>query len=210
LIKYVLFDFDGTLVDSKKIVFDVVNQLAEKHKFKKVEEKDIDYLRKLPVLDRCKYLGIPIYKLPFWAKEFYNLYKKSAKTLNLFDGIKELLDELNSQGYGLAIISSNTEDIIREVLIGNDIDYVNKIYCSKDIFGKAKIIKKFLTDSNLNSTQVIYIGDELRDIVACKKSNVKIIWVEWGYDEIDTLKDNCPDYTVVTPTEIIPVLEKIK
>ena len=210
MIKYVLFDFDGTLVDSKSIVFDVINQLAERHKFKRIEEKDIDYLRKLPALERCKYLKIPVYKLPFWAREFYGLYKKSAKDLNLFAGIKDLLDELNSKGYGFAIISSNAEDIIREVLTRNDIDYVSRIYCSKDIFGKAKIIKKFLTDSNLNSTQVIYVGDELRDIVACKKSNVKIIWVEWGYDEIDTLKGNCPDYTVAVPMEIIPILEKIK
>ena len=210
MIKYVLFDFDGTLVDSKKIVFDVFNQLAERHKFKKVEEKDIDYLRKLPILDRCRYLNIPIYKLPFWAKEFYNLYKKSAKTLNLFDGIKELLDELSSQGYGLAIISSNAEDIIKEVLIQNNIDYINKIYCSKDIFGKEKIIKKFLLDSNLKNTQTIYIGDELRDIIACKKSNVKIIWVEWGYDKVETIENNRPNYKVATPTEIIPILEKIK
>jgi len=41
LIKYVLFDFDGTLVDSKNIVIDVVNQLAERHKFKRLEEKDM-------------------------------------------------------------------------------------------------------------------------------------------------------------------------
>ena len=41
MIRYVLFDFDGTLVDSLNIVIEAYNQLAGKYEAKKIEQKDI-------------------------------------------------------------------------------------------------------------------------------------------------------------------------
>lgn len=45
--KYIVFDFDGTLVDSQNIFVPIYNQLAEKHGYKTVREEEIEYLRKL-------------------------------------------------------------------------------------------------------------------------------------------------------------------
>ena len=45
--KYIVFDFDGTLVDSQNIFVPIYNQLAEKHGYKAVKEDEIEHLRKL-------------------------------------------------------------------------------------------------------------------------------------------------------------------
>ncbi len=52
----------------------------------------------------------------------------------------------------------------------NGIDNISNVLCSSRIFGKDKIIKKYIKEANLKTSDVLYIGDEHRDIVACKKS----------------------------------------
>lgn len=208
--KFIIFDFDGTLVDSKDVSISVFNQLADKHKFKKINPNDFESLRRLSIMERCKAVNFPLYKIPFLAGEAYVLYKSSSSNLVLFDGIKNLLDKLKNKGYSLAIISSNSEYNIREFLQKNQIDYIKDVFCSNNIFGKDKIIKYFLKFHKLKKSDVIYVGDEIRDIVGCKKAGVKVIWVGWGYDVIDMAKQESPDYMVNSPIEILEIVDKIK
>lgn len=208
MIRYIIFDFDGTLVDSKDVFIAVFNQLAEKYDFKKMKQEDIEYLRRLSIIERCRFLNFPLYKLPFLASELHRQYKNHLKNLVLFTGIKELLDALKNRGFGLAIISSNSVENIKELLQTNRIDYINDIFSASNIFGKDRVIKKFLKVNKLKESEAIYIGDEQRDIVASKKNGVQVIWVGWGYDVIDMAKPENPDYIVNTPGEILSVLQK--
>lgn len=207
MIKYVIFDFDGTLVDSKDVFISVFNQLADKHKFKKIESEAIETLRRQSMMERCKTLNFPLYKLPFFAGEAYMLYKNASSRLILFDGIKDMLDELKHRGYKLAVISSNSEYNIRDFLQKNKLDYIKDIFCSNNIFGKDKIIKYFLKMRKLKKSEVIYVGDELRDIVGCKKAGIKVIWVGWGYDVIDMARQENPNYMVNSPQEILDIVK---
>lgn len=206
MIKYVIFDFDGTLVDSKDIAIASINKLSEKYKFKRVLDEEIEYLRKLSIPEKCKALNVPIYKLPIWAADFYTLYRNAMKELHMFDGIREMLMALKQRGYEIAIISSNSEHIIRDFLSKYKIEVIDKIHCSKNLFGKDKIIKRFLSRNKLTSSEVIYVGDEHRDIVACRKNSIKVIWVSWGFDVLETLEDETPDYIVNKPDEILNIL----
>lgn len=206
MFKYIIFDFDGTLVDSKDIYLPLFNQLAKKYKFKKMEQEDFEYLRRLPVLDRCKFLDFPFYKLPFLSADLAKLYKDHLKNLKWIDGIKTLLKELQSRGYQLAIISSNSEDNIKKFLHIHQIDFIKEIFCSSNILGKDRVIKKFLKIHNLKNSEVIYVGDEKRDIVACKKTGVKVIWVGWGYGVIEMAKHEYPDFVVNKPEEILDIV----
>ncbi|MGE4282667.1 MAG: HAD-IA family hydrolase [Clostridia bacterium] len=209
MIKYIIFDFDGTLADSQEVGISAANRLAEKHKFKKIEQKDIQHLKNLSVTEKFKFLNFPLYKIPFWSAEFYNLYKQSIKEIVLFNGMEEVLEELHNTGYHIAIISSNSEHNIREFLQNNQIDYIKEIFCSNKIFGKDKIIRKFLKMYMLKECEVIYIGDELRDIMACKKSGIRVIWVGWGYDIIEMVKKEDPNYMVNKPEEILNIVYRL-
>ena len=168
-IKYVVFDFDGTIADSGKIAFNAINRMSEKHGFDKLDWSQIDKLRSMTVKERSKYMGVALYKMPFIAPEFYNYYKEEMIDMSINKGIKKLLNDLNEDGYKLAVISSNSEHNIREFFIKRNIKVFKEILCSKHIFSKDKIINKFLKRKKLNPNEVIYIGDETRDIEACQE-----------------------------------------
>ncbi|WNS74701.1 HAD-IA family hydrolase [Bacillus sp. DTU_2020_1000418_1_SI_GHA_SEK_038] len=205
MIKYIIFDFDGTIANSQYAFVSAWNHLAEKHRFKKLEHESLEDLKKLTIKERSRVLNFPMYKLPILMPELYTAYRQSILDVTLFEGMKELLSELEIRGYHTAIISSNTEDNIREFLNRNGIK-VTDILCSSRIFGKDKVIKKFLKSHNLQPSEVIYVGDEHRDIVACKKCNVKVIWVGWGYDGIEVVQSENPDYMIQTPDEILQIV----
>ena len=63
---------------------------------------------------------------------------------------------------------------------------------------------------NLKPQEIIYVGDEVRDIQACKKIGVKIIAVSWGYNSKEILDREKPDYLVNKPIEIPKILKNIK
>lgn len=207
--KYIIFDFDGTLVDSKNVLITIYNQIAEQHQYKKVSPEEVELLRKLSIKERCRFLQIPMYKIPFLARKFQSQYKEALTNITLIAGIKDLLEELTSKGYKLAIISSNAESNINTFLKENKINNINQIFCSSNIFGKDKVISKFLKANKLHHHEVIYIGDEIRDIEASKKCGVKVIWVEWGYDVKERAKEAHPDYIAKIPHDILTIVQSL-
>jgi len=204
--KYIIFDFDGTLADSTAVFASAWNTIAQKYKFKGIELKEIEALKKLSIAERSKLFDFPMYKLPMILPQFYRLYRQSLNDVHLYDGMKEVLLEIDKRGYKILIISSNSQENILEFLKMNGIHCVSDVLCSNRIFGKDKVIKKFLKDSSITSSEVLYIGDEQRDIVACKKAGVPIIWVGWGYDAIEVVKHEEPDYKVAKPQEILTII----
>jgi phosphoglycolate phosphatase len=204
--EYIIFDFDGTLVDSKEAVISAYNQLASKHGFLPMKADMIDELLEMSVLERCKALKFPIYKLPIYAPQLFKYYKEGIKDILFFPGIKETLEELKNRGYKLAVISSNEEENIRDFLNMQGIDYMDDVFCSSSLFGKDKVIKKFLKSFSLKANEVIYVGDEVRDVVACKKTGVKVIWAGWGYEHIEHVKKESPDYMAHEPEDILSIL----
>ncbi len=204
--KHIIFDFDGTLADSTAVFASAWNTLAQKYKFKGIELKEIDALKKLSISERSKLFDFPMYKLPMILPQFYKLYRQSLNDVHLFEGMKEVLIEIDKRGYKILIISSNSKENILEFLKMNGIHCVADVLCSNRIFGKDKVMNKFLKEANVESSDVIYIGDEQRDIVACKKACVPIIWVEWGYDAKEVVQNEEPEYSVTTPQEILEII----
>ena len=111
-----------------------------------------------------------------------------------------------NRGYRLAIISSNSEGNIRRLLEKHKVEGIEEVYCSSNILGKETVIRRFLKNFRLQPSEVMYVGDEHRDVVACKKSGVRVIWVGWGYDSPEVVRPENPDFMVSKPAEILDIL----
>jgi len=209
-IKYVIFDFDGTLADSGEIAFRAMNAMAERQGFRTLDWSEIEAIRKMNVKERSRYMNIPLLKIPKMAQEFYTYYKEHMVDMNLNEGIIELLKNLHDSGYKLAVISSNDEENIRSFLTVKDIDNIDDVLCSSHVFSKDRIINKFLRQKKLAPSEVLYIGDETRDITACRNSNVRIAWVDWGLDVKENAEKLKPDYMISQASQIVDILEKLE
>lgn len=209
LFKYIIFDFDGTLIDSKDLSIRVINDLARKYNFNPLTRDQIAELRKISIIDRCKAIGFPIHKIPFAMNDFLKIYKKSIGEIEFFDGVKELLNSLKENGFELAIISSNSEEAINGILRKNNITAISEVISGKNIFGKDKIIRKFIKKHRLPTKDVLYVGDELRDVVACNRIGVKVAWVSWGFDDIDVFKeDQQPSFIANQLEDIVTIANR--
>lgn len=207
--KYVVFDFDGTLANSLTLFIEAYNEMAAREGYRIVQESDLEPLSKMSIPERCKYLNFPLRNIPFAAPKLYRYVRESGVGFQFFPGIKELLDELKEKGYRLAIISSNAKDIISQSLKAHQVDYFDEILCSKFIFSKDKMIKKLLNKYKLTPADALYVGDEERDITACNKVGIKVVWAGWGYDDAEVALKANPDYIAEKPTEILPIVSKL-
>ena len=107
----------------------------------------------------------------------------------------------------LGIVSSNSREYIIQFLKRNKIDHLfDFIYSDSSILGKYNVLKRVCKKYELLPDQIIFIGDEVRDIEACKKIQIKIIAVTWGYNSKKFLVKFEPDYVVDEPKEILEIV----
>jgi phosphoglycolate phosphatase len=62
----------------------------------------------------------------------------------------------------------------------------------------------------LQTDELLYVGDELRDIEACKKAGVRIVAVAWGYDPLPLLVSGNPDGIAKTPEELLRFVRRMQ
>jgi len=62
---HLIFDFDGTLVDSFDVALQIVQRLADEFHFRKISTDEINQLKNLTSRELIRHLNIPLYKLPW-------------------------------------------------------------------------------------------------------------------------------------------------
>ncbi|MDR6195782.1 HAD-IA family hydrolase [Siphonobacter sp. SORGH_AS_0500] len=204
--KTIIFDFDGTLVDSKYIFVEVYNEIARRYGYLSLDSENIHELRKLSIRERFKIMRIPLYHIPWISFLFLRKYGRAMHRLECFEGIKALLNQLQNQGFTLAIISSNAKSNIQNFLQSNQITAIQHIYTSRNLFGKHKVMNRLMKDLRVTPKEILYVGDELRDITACRAAQISIAWVSWGYDPMELINQNPPDYYVNSTDELLALL----
>ena len=198
----VIFDFDGTLADSFPFFLSIVNQLAERHAFRRVDAAEIPLLRGLPPRAIMAALGLPAWRLPQVARDFMARMRENTGCVPLFPGIEAALGRLAGKGVQLAIISSNAEDNVAAVLGDDLLPLISQLECGMSIFGKQKRIEKVLRRSGLAADVAIYIGDQITDLEAARAAGVAFAAVAWGYGTLASMQGHNPDKVLLEPDEI--------
>src|SRR5690554_3293096 len=114
--KYIIFDFDGTIVDSMELALKLYNELAEKYNVKKLHADELSLFKKLTIPERIKMVEVPIYLIPKMILEFKRKYLNHVDSLHEIDGMKEIILKLKDKGMELGIVSSNAVPNIKQFL----------------------------------------------------------------------------------------------
>lgn len=182
----VIFDLDGTLVDSFPWFLRVVNDVAREFSFRPVAPDDVAQLRRAGTRTILSRLELPLWKVPRVAMHMRRLKHAHLGDLPLFPGVPEMLEALRGNGIGLALVSSDSEANARRQL-GESASHFSDFACGASLFGKAAKFGRVLKHSGLAPSAAIAIGDEMRDIDAAVAAGIPFGGVAWGYADPDAL-----------------------
>lgn len=204
--KLILFDFDGTIANTIDVGVPIFNKLAKKHHFKRLNS--LDELRNTTLNQFFKNHKISKIKLPFYFREFLKELHNNMDSVKIYPGMKEVIKKLN-KNHKLGIVSANSKDNIKRFLKLSDIEFCfDFVYNYPLVFGKSVVFKKLLRKKKLRNNELVYIGDELRDIKASKKAGINIISVTWGFNNKERLEEEKPTFLALKPKDILLFLNK--
>jgi len=199
--RHIIFDFNGTLVDSGDLMHEILDGLIKKSRFKSLTTKDFETSQKLPPMKKIKMLLFSIKYQPIFLKVF----NTRLSELVFAEGVKPMLALLNEKGQPFSILSSNTSDMIIRFFQDHKIK-TGSVFQSNWLLGKKSAIKKFMKQNGCNASDMLYIGDEKRDIEVCNKLGVDIIFVKWGFDGNEDISGYSVKAAVQTPDELTAYL----
>jgi phosphoglycolate phosphatase len=210
-VKVIIFDFDGTLADTLDAIVNITNRLAKAYGYKATEPEELALIRNMSSREIVKKSKISVFKLPFLLRRIKLELQNDIKHIKPILGIQESLIRLKNEGILLGIITSNSEDNVKAFLEKNDMeDLFSFIYSERTLFSKDKALNKFIKRNNLIPEQVIYVGDETRDIEASKRIDVKVVAVSWGFNSQEALAKHNPDFLISKPSELVDLIGSLK
>ncbi len=198
----VVFDFDGTLADSLTWFRTALSDVVEKHGLTPICAQRAEALRGMAPKAIMDELGIPTWKLPFIAADVRGRAAENVDQITLFDGIAELLGELRGSGSMIAVVSSNGEDAIRQVLGPELTAHISHFACGAALFGKAAVFRKVVKKAGSTPARTLCVGDEVRDIDAAREAGCDCGAVTWGFATREILEASAPDHAFDYPHEI--------
>jgi len=186
--KLIIFDMDGTLVDSSLTIANSINFVRSNLGLSEMPSQSI--LKK--VNDHTINPSIYFYNAPRfipqhekWFNEYYS--KNHKLELRLYDGVELLLSTLQAQDYALAIATNAYRISALESLEFLEIkNYFNTIACFDDVkAGKPApdMLYKVLDELNFSKQESLFIGDGERDEEASKRANMDYVMVNWGFSD---------------------------
>lgn len=209
----IIFDLDGTLLDTIEDLTDSVNFALSMYGFpcRKMEEvrsfvgNGVARLMELSIPDG---LNNPQYEK--CLSDFRNHYSENMQNkTDAYKGIMELLAQLSKDEYKIAIVSNKFDKAVKEL---------NEVYFGEYIkvaIGESENVAKkpapdtvFKALEELGSTadKTVYIGDSEVDVKTAKNSGIVCVGVTWGFRDREVLEQKGADYIIDKPQELLKII----
>ena len=204
--RYLFFDLDGTLTDSKEGIINCVKHAMDTMGLDMPERPE-------------RFLGPPLYDS--FAEycgldseqviEAVRIYRERYKNIGLFEnsvyeGIPEMLERLKNDGRILFVATSKPEVFAVRILEKFGLSHYFRFIGGADINGsrneKWEVIDYVLENNGItDKSSVLMIGDRYNDVNGAKKTGIRCMGVLWGYGSEDELSQAGADYFAETPQE---------
>ena len=198
-----IFDFDGTIADTLQLMRNVSNHLSKEFHFKHIEPEDVDTLKNMSSQELIKYLHIPFLMLPLIITKAKQELHKDMETVEPIAGLKEILFKLKELKFKMGILTSNSAENVKKFVNIHQLNCFDFITSTTQIWGKHVSLKKLMNQQGFQPENIIYIGDETRDIPAARKAGVKIAAVTWGFNSKNALQKHHPDFLLTKPEQLL-------
>jgi phosphoglycolate phosphatase len=213
-LRLVVFDCDGTLVDSQNVIVACMLQAYAMHGLKAPEAAAIRRVIGLPLLECVAQLSpehaedrhlllTQAYKDAFFASR-----QRPDHNEPLFNGALAALDRLETQGYLLGIATGKARRGLNAVLDRHDLGRRFVTLQTSD-HGPGKphpaMLERAMAETGARPEDVIMIGDTSYDMLMARSAGVHAIGVSWGYHPAEELRA-AGAHTVITSFDELPAV----
>lgn len=200
--RFLVFDFDGTIANTIGPAMELANGILEDMGEKTLDPEQMESLRDKSYLEIIQAFNVPVWKVPGLLLTLRTSLLEHFEMIKPYPHIIPLLKKLSKEGYYMYILTSNDKEFVQKFLKVFEISVFEDVYSEMNIFGKGDALKKFMKLQNIEKDDIIYIGDEVRDIEACKKNDTTVISITWGFNSENILKEAGPTKIANTPDEL--------
>lgn len=201
--KHILFDIDGTLIDTEEAILQSLQDTVREMLHKDIGKPELKFALGIPGSVTLRKLGITDTER---ANERWNEHLLKYKSrIRLFDGIPELLDSLKTNGCKLGIVTSKTRseytaDFAAPFALSG---YFSTVICVEDTprpKPSPDPLLAYLNASDANAADMLYIGDTLYDSQCAQNAGVDFGLAAWG----NAVAQEIPaDYLFKRPADVL-------
>lgn len=202
-----VFDFDGTIADTLGETRKIFNKLAADYGIRQIDETEMATLRHLSLKQIIAELKIPRRRVPALIARGTGMMRSNIDQLQLIAGMKETLGALRNHVENFGILTSNSSSNVDLFLRNHGIrDQFEFVSSTSKLTGKARHLRAIRKTFSLENEEMIYIGDELRDMIAAQKAGIPHAAVSWGFNSRESLEKANPTYLFERPQEFLGLL----
>ncbi len=196
--KIILFDMDGTLIDSTDAIYKSFTQVFIDNNMPILSKKEVSKFIGYTLNDMFKFFGAKEEYIEKYCNEYKNHYIKICNRFTYL--IPNVLDSimLASNFAHLGIVTTKSSNSSKELLTYFGIDKYFKTIIGKEDVNHTKPHKEPIIKAldsmklNVNKNKIYMIGDTILDLQAAKSAEIIGIGVLSGYGEIQDLKSISP------------------
>ena len=202
------FDFDGVIADSfGQLLALCIGAQKVTGLGRMPVDDDLRRLENLTFEGLADRLEIPSMMVPDFLKTVFEHQQKDQSAVHFFPGMDTLLKDL-SRTSDIGIITSSSSDLVRGYLVEYGVAESVSFLCGGE---KGRSKKESILDNmdrlSVSPQQTCMVGDAISDIRQGKAAGVMTVAVGWGFQEVELLRRENPDYLAGSPGELLKILK---
>lgn len=213
--KNIIFDLDGTLIDSADDIIDCL-----KKAYSKISELDNAVINRAhigpPLSETIKKITPHINEMQFKkiVNEFKNCYDSSSypKT-RAYEGVYDILNKLASLDTKIFIVTNKriipTRRLIKNLKIEIMRDVITPDLLQGIIMDKTEMLSHLIRKWDINNNNTLMVGDSASDVIAAHNNGIISVVILNGYGDIKAVNESEPDYIIEKIEELYDLIYKI-
>lgn len=182
----------------------ITNRIAPEYGYSPTTPEKLRYYQSLSTQEMLKQAEIPLFRLPFLLRRVRKEMGAELANVPIFPALADTLKELVAADHQLMVMSSNSQGNIEGFLSRHGItDVFESIQGGVGLLSKARALRRIVQKGDLDFSQVIYVGDETRDVDASKQVGILVAAVAWGFSSREALAAQEPAFLIDHPRQLV-------